>query len=71
MRFFFAEVAGDRHRFDQIEGLLGRYYKSRPDAELRLLFAPGITLPRTIAGPRPIRLRLAADAPIAGLPPTL
>jgi hypothetical protein len=68
IRFHVAPLSGDKHRYDQVEGAIGRYYKAHPSAELRDFFYQGLKVPAAIPHDNPIRLILSSDALLAGLP---
>ena len=68
LRFHLAPLEGDPHLHDRVEGAIGRYYKSHPLPELSTFITPGLRLPAAIPGDRPMKLVVASEAPIAGLP---
>jgi hypothetical protein len=56
--------------YNQVEGLIGRYFKAHPNPDLREFFLPGLKFPAVPYGHAP-RLKLSAQTPIAGFPSEL
>ena len=68
LRVHVAPVTADAHLHNRIEGAIGRYLKGHPEAEVRDFFFPGMRVPAAIPFDKPIRLQVASETPIAGLP---
>jgi len=69
-KFHLAPLAGDAHLHNRVEGMIGRYYQSHRNPQLRV-FPAGVKLPAAVPFDTPIRLVLSSEAPVAGLPAEL
>jgi hypothetical protein len=63
-----AQLEGDKHLYDRVEGTLGRHYMAHSDPQLRNFLIPGLRVPATIPFDKPIRLVISSEVPVAGLP---
>ncbi len=67
VRFHVASLDGDKRLFERVEGAIGRHFKKLRDE----FFDAGIRLPAQIPYEPAMRLKIASEVPIVGLPADL
>jgi hypothetical protein len=68
VRFHCAQLSGDGHLHNKIEGMLARHYRRHENRALREFLMPGFPVPAALPHDIPVRLLLTSAASIAGLP---
>jgi hypothetical protein len=71
LRFHVSPLDGDRHLYDRVEGAIGRHLKTHQDDAVRSAIGPGLKVPAMVPGDFPVRITIASDVPLPGLPEVL
>ncbi|MEZ5288336.1 MAG: hypothetical protein R2712_26740 [Vicinamibacterales bacterium] len=68
VQFHVAPVALKQSELDRVEGAICRWCRGHGNEAIRAMLQPGIRVPARIPGDRPLRLQVASESPIEGLP---